>query len=240
MGLLEKIKALRREKCSVVLVAAGSATRMGGTDKINAILGGRRLIWYALDAFQQNEDTQEIILVVREEQMEELSAFCAENHFTKVKAVVSGGDDRLHSVLRGVDHVSPKARFIAVHDGARPLVSQKVISETFDLGVKFGAAAPGLAVKDTIKVAENGAVAETPVRENLFAVQTPQIFDADVLKAALENAIERNLSVTDDCSCVEKMGMRVFLSEGEERNLKITTPMDLSIAELYLKGACEN
>lgn len=225
----------KKTRCSAVIVAAGSARRMGGIDKIMASLGGKPVLWHTVQAFECNPEICEIVIVTREDLLTPVADLCAEAGFQKVKMILSGGEDRLSSVQIGVSAVDKKSTLVAVHDGARPLVSQSVITETVCRAAKTGAAAPALPVKDTIKTAQQGAVTSTPERKHLFAVQTPQIFDADLLRAALVNAAEKQLPVTDDCSCVEAIGMRVFLTAGEEKNLKITTPMDLKIAELFLK-----
>ncbi len=223
-------------QCSAVIVAAGSARRMGGIDKIMADLGGKPVIYHAIRAFEDNPNIHEIIVVTRDDLIGPVSQWCAAWDCGKVRFVLSGGEDRLSSVSIGCGAVSKKSGLIAVHDGARPLVSQEIITETVQKAAKFGAAAPAIPLKDTVKQAQNGAVTATPDRSCLFAVQTPQIFDADLLRAALKNATDKSLPVTDDCSCVEALGMRVMLTEGEERNLKITTPTDLKIAKLWLEG----
>lgn len=223
--------------CSAVIVAAGSARRMQGIDKIMAPLNGKPLIWHTVRAFQEHPDIREILIVTRADLLTEIGQLCRASEFTKVTAVLVGGETRVDSVLAGVSNVSRKAKLIAVHDGARPLVSAGIISETVKCAAKTGASAPAIPVKDTVKTAKNGVVTGTPDRSTLFAVQTPQIFDADLLRAALENARKKQLAVTDDCSAVEAMGMRVTLTEGEERNLKITTPMDLSVAKLWMEEA---
>lgn len=230
LGFLRK-----RPFCTAVIVAAGSARRMGGIDKIMAELGGRPVIWYALRAFQENESIQEIVVVTREDLLVSLAEQCRAWGFSKVTTVITGGSDRVESVSKGVAAADKKAKYLAIHDGARPLISQRVITQTVEKCLKFGASAPAIPVKDTIKVAKAGVVSTTPDRKELMAVQTPQIFDADLLKAALKNAAEKKLDVTDDCSCVEAMGMRVVLTQGEERNIKVTTPIDLEIAEIWLK-----
>jgi len=223
-------------KCSAVIVAAGTAQRMGGIDKVMADLGGQPLLWHSLRVFQNHPLIFEIIVVTREDLLVPVSELCEKSGFSKVKMVVVGGEDRLSSVQNGVACVSKKANLIAVHDGARPLISPKIITDTVLKAHSKGAAAPAVSVKDTVKIAKKGAVVSTPQRENLFAVQTPQIFDADLLRAALYNAAEKHLPVTDDCSCVEVMGTRVFLTAGEEKNLKVTTPLDLKIAKLLMEG----
>ena len=123
----------------------------------------------------------------------------------------------------------------AVHDAARPLISQAVIDRTVRAAHSYGAAAPAIPVKDTIKVATGGVVTATPDRSKLRAVQTPQVFDLDLLKAALKKAQEDNAEVTDDCSAVERLEMSVKLVEGDERNIKVTTPVDLKVAALFLE-----
>ena len=222
--------------CSAVIVAAGSARRMQGIDKIMAPLDGKPVLWYTVHAFQEHPDIKEILIVTRADLLAETGELCRASGFSKVTAVLVGGETRLDSVLAGVTNVSRKAKLIAVHDGARPLVSAEVISAAVKCAAKTGASAPAIPVKDTVKTAEKSVVTGTPDRSTLFAVQTPQIFDDDLLRAALENAQKKQLSVTDDCSAVEAMGMRVTLTEGEERNLKITTPMDLSVAKLWMEA----
>ena len=137
--------------------------------------------------------------------------------------------------MHGLEAVPEETELVAVHDGARPLVSPEVITKVILKAAKFGAAAPAIPVKDTIKVSKTGGVDETPDRKTLFAVQTPQVFDVELLRGALQNAKKKGLSLTDDCSAVEALGMTVLLTDGSEENIKITTPLDLEIAELILK-----
>ena len=149
--------------------------------------------------------------------------------------VVAGGETRTDSVMAGLAAVSDCTQLVAVHDGARPLVTDAVICRAVSKAKKFGAAAPAVRVKDTIKVSTDGAVEETPDRSKLYAVQTPQVFDRDLLAAALQNAKEQEIAITDDCSAVEALGMPVQLTDGDEENLKITTPFDLELAALILR-----
>ena len=135
----------------------------------------------------------------------------------------------------GSEMMKRAAEGLVRHDGARPLVPPEVITKAILKAAKFGAAAPAIPVKDTIKVSKTGAVDETPDRSTLFAVQTPQVFDYALLLGALQNAKQKGLSLTDDCSAVEALGMTVLLTDGSEENIKITTPLDLDIAELILK-----
>ena len=227
-------RALDHPYCTAVIVAAGNATRMGGTDKIMAELDGVPVICRTLAAFENAVQVDEIIVVTRMELLEQVSALAAA--FSKVRMVVPGGDDRMQSVMNGLREASDKTRLVAVHDGARPLVTDKIIAGTIAKAAKFGAAAPAVPVKDTIKVSKGGAVDATPDRKTLFAVQTPQVFDYALLCGALESAKQKKLTITDDCSAVEAMGMPVQLTDGSEENLKITTPIDLAFAEAILKG----
>lgn len=240
MSLLHAIKkTVLPVKCSAVIVAAGSSSRMGGVDKIMADLGGRPLIWHTVKAFEENPDISEIVVVTREDLMVPIAQLCRDSGFSKVRTVLVGGAERVESVQIGAANIAKTSTVIAVHDGARPMVSQRIISETVRLAAEKGAAAPAIPVKDTIKIARDGAVESTPARDSLFAIQTPQVFDADLLRAALTEARQKQLPITDDCSAVEAMGMRVLLTQGEERNLKVTTPIDLVMANVWLNRGGE-
>ena len=219
--------------CSAVIVAAGSASRMGGIDKVMAPILGQPMLLRAVEKIQRIDVIREIVVVTREDLLEQVTAMCS--GVDKVRAVVPGGVDRPASVQAGIDALSKKTRLVAIHDGARPLVSYEVIDRTVRAANTYGAAAPGVPVKDTIKVVKGGLVDTTPDRNTLRAIQTPQVFDADLLRAALEKARKDNIAITDDCSAVEHMGMSVKIVEGDERNLKITTPIDLLIAEKLLE-----
>jgi len=148
---------------------------------------------------------------------------------------VAGGKTRQESVWLGMNALRNRTGLVAVQDGARPLITWQVIDRTVRAANTFGAAAPGVPVKDTVKRINGGVVAETPDRTNLRAVQTPQVFDYDMLRGALKKAEKEGVQVTDDCAAVERLGMSVKIVEGDERNIKITTPLDLKIAELLLE-----
>ena len=237
MILTEVAKAARKvlplKKCGAVIVAAGSASRMGGIDKVMAPLGGEPMILRTVRTFQNCGAIKEIVIVTREDLILPITELCG--GFDKVRAVVRGGDSRQASVKLGLSAFTDKMELVAVHDGARPLVSEAVIDRTIRAAHTYGGAAPVVSVKDTIKVFEGGFIASTPDRETLRAVQTPQVFDLDLLRGALEKADKDGAAVTDDCSAVERLGLKIRLVEGEERNLKVTTPMDLKIAEMLLE-----
>ena len=226
-------KVLPTQYCGAVIVAAGSASRMGGIDKVMAPLGGEPMILRTVRAFEDCEAVKEIVIVTREDLMGPIAELCS--GFTKVRSVVQGGSSRQESVKLGLLAFSKEVRLAAVHDGARPLVSGELIDKVIRAAHSYGAAAPAIPVKDTIKVFEGGFIAATPDRSTLRAVQTPQVIDRDLLLGALEKAEQEGTALTDDCSAVEHIGMRVRLVEGEERNLKVTTPLDLKIAELLLE-----
>lgn len=221
--------------CTCVVPAAGSSTRMEGKDKLMEPLGGQPVILRTLRALNDSPCVEEILVVTREDLLIPIADLCRDARLSKATQVLLGGKTRLESVYKGVTQVSPKAKLIAVHDAARPLVSQAVIAAAVAAAGRFPAAAPAVPLKDTVKEVEGDLVTATPDRAKLRAIQTPQVFDADLLRAALQKAMEDGVDVTDDCAAVERLGAAVCLTAGEERNLKITTPMDLAVAEYLLE-----
>ncbi len=226
-------KLLKLKYCGAVIVAAGTASRMGGIDKVMAPLDGEPLVMKSIRAFQECDAIKEIVVVTRQDLIIPIMSLCT--GIVKVKAVVAGGSSRPESVNAGLNALSDKVKLAAIHDGARPLITWQVIDRVVRAANSYGAAAPGIPVKDTIKVVHGGVVKETPNRKNLFAIQTPQVFDIALLRGALKKAKDDGAEITDDCSAVERMGMSVKIVEGDERNLKVTTPMDLAIAKLFLE-----
>ena len=226
-------KLLPLKSCGAVIVAAGSASRMGGIDKVMAQLHGEPMIRRTVRAFQNADAITSIVIVTREDLIRPISALCRD--MDKVVAVVAGGSSRQESVHLGLNALPKGTKLAAVHDGARPMISWEVIDRTVRAANTYGAAAPAIPVKDTIKVVQGGLVKETPDRATLQAVQTPQVFDFDLLRGALKKAETDGAQVTDDCSAVERLGMKIKIVEGDERNLKVTTPLDLKIAELLLE-----
>ena len=226
-------KTLPLKYCGAVIVAAGNASRMGGIDKVMAPLDGEPMIVRTVRTFQNCDAIKEIVIVTREDLIVPITNLCRD--FDKVRAVVCGGSSRQESVSLGLNALSKKVKLAAVQDGARPLITEAVIDRTVRAAHSYGAAAPAIPVKDTIKVVKGGMVLATPDRSTLQAVQTPQIFDVDLLRGALKYAEKTGAAVTDDCSAVELMGMNVKIVEGDERNIKVTTPMDLKIAEMLLE-----
>ena len=226
-------KLLPLKTCGAVIVAAGNASRMGGIDKVMAELKGEPMIVRTVRTFQDCDAISEIVIVTRPDLIQPISKLCRD--MPKVKAVVAGGKSRQESVHLGLNALSDKVKLAAIQDGARPLITWQVIDRVVRAANSYGAALPCVPVKDTIKVGDGGVVTSTPDRATLFAAQTPQVFDFDLLRAALKKADQDGFSVTDDASAVEYLGMKVKIVDGDERNIKVTTPMDLKIAEMLLE-----
>lgn len=231
----KKIRAAQRPRCAALVAAAGSSSRMGGINKLLEPLDGIPVLVRTLTALERAQRVDSIVIATREEDLITFSQLCKTYGITKCKKVIRGGEDREHSVLLAALEAEPDTELLAVQDGARPLVSPALIDRVIEAAQRCGAAAPAIPVKDTIKtVREDEAVEETLERSRLRAVQTPQVFEASLLKAALQAALEEGAVLTDDCSAVERLGKVVYLIEGEETNLKITTPTDLVLAEALL------
>lgn len=204
---------------AAIIVAAGKSTRMG-FDKLFALVNGKPVLWHTVHAFLQTNVMDEIVIVAGQNKKEIENLF-ENNHDIKI---VEGGAERYRSVENGVR--ATDADIIAIHDGARPFVSQKIILDTLEKAYATSAAAPAVPCKDTIKVAENDMVKCTPNRNTLFAVQTPQIFDRALYIKAM-NHLPNKASITDDCTLIELLGEKVYLTQGDYQNIKITTPEDL-------------
>jgi 2-C-methyl-D-erythritol 4-phosphate cytidylyltransferase len=227
---------LRRAKadhpyCTCIVPAAGSATRMEGKDKLMEQVGGLPIIQRTLMALEECPYIDEIIVVTREDLIVPIGSLCVEKRLVKITNVIRGGDTRTESVWLGIQAVNPKTKLLAIHDGARPFPSQRLLAEVLKKGAETGAAAPAVPVKDTVKKATGGVVTETLDRSTLFAIQTPQVFEYGLLKGAMSQAMEEKWEVTDDCSVVERLGMPVTLTKGEDWNIKVTTPIDLVTGE---------
>ena len=218
-----------------MIAAAGSSQRMG-KDKQFVEIHGKPVLAHTLLAFQNCPLVREIIVVTQEDKLARVGEICAEYKITKTAKIVPGGPTRLESVMNGVFAATKKSKLIAIHDGARPCVTQRVIERTIEAAAKHHAAAPAVPVSSTIKRAQRGMVLETVDRENLFEVQTPQIFTAAIIKGALTSAKKKSLEITDDCMAAELMGVTVHLTEGSRSNIKLTTREDIAIAAAILGG----
>lgn len=228
-------------KTSAIIVGAGSSTRMNKSVSKQLIkLNGKETILHTLLAFQKAETIDEIIVVCREQDTEIIKKLANKNNITKVKAFAKGGNTRQQSVKNGVNLVSNETDFIAIHDGARPLVTPQDINLVIDSAIKHKSSALGVYVKDTIKVVDsNGFISETPNRSSLIAIYTPQVFSLDLYKKAMKQAEECGKDYTDDCQLVESLGEKVFVTIGSPENIKLTTPEDIIIAESFLQSRGE-
>ena len=217
-----------------VIVAAGSSRRMGGENKLLLPLDDAPVLAHTLSAFEKCAAIRDIVLVCREQDILPYSDLARAFGISKLRTVTRGGDSRTASVLAGITAAPEDTGLVAVHDGARPLVSEAVITEAVYAAAEYGAAAPVVPVKDSIKRIQDGNIAADVPRDTLAAVQTPQVFDRALLTRALETAARDNRSFTDDCAAVEAMGQAVRATHGSYENIKITTPEDILVAEAFL------
>lgn len=216
-----------------IILGAGNGTRMKSEkSKLLLEIGSKTVIERSVDAFLSVSDIDEIIVVARQQDIEIYSELLTDERIS----FVIGGATRQQSVKNAVETVDD-AHLIIIHDGARPLIKCEDIEKTIRAAEEFSAAAVGVYVKDTIKIVDKqGFVESTPDRSTLFAVQTPQIFDFDLYKSAMQKADEQGLDFTDDCQLVELCGGKVKMVEGSYSNIKITTPDDIALAENLLKN----
>jgi len=221
--------------CSAIIAAAGFSSRMGGDDKLLLDINGKPVLVHALAAFQNSGSINEIIIVSTPDKFEHIGMLCRHYGIDKAIRIMAGGRTRAESVLNGILAVSKGAQVIAIHDGARPCVDDGVIARAISAVSKHHAVAPAVPVSSTLKRAENRTVVETVDRNDLFEIQTPQVFTVDIIKAALQSAVDRSVDITDDCMAVELMGIPVYLSEGSRSNIKVTTSEDIVFAEVILR-----
>ncbi|MGG7079604.1 2-C-methyl-D-erythritol 4-phosphate cytidylyltransferase [Clostridium sardiniense] len=216
---------------SAIILSGGRGKRMGADISKQFIsINDKPILYYTIKKFMENELIDEIILVLPEDEIEYCKKEVLDKNKLRVDKIVEGGDERQDSVLNGLNAIE-ETDIVLIHDGARPFVTDKIITEGIKAAEKFKAAAPGVMPKDTIKVKDiNGLSKETLKREELIAVQTPQIFDYNLILECHNKVKENNIKVTDDTMVVETFGHKVFLYDGEYTNIKITTPEDLILA----------
>lgn len=227
-----------RKYTSAILVAAGNSTRMGLPFSKQFIpLCGMYAIEHTVRAFQNCDEIDEIVIVARSEDIESIGALAFD--YSKVSAVIKGGEKRRDSVAIGTRHIRSESEILAIHDGARCLITPEEITRVVRVAYETGAAALGVPVTDTIKVVENGVIQSTPDRASLCAIQTPQVFSRELYMRAMDNAAQNHLNVTDDCALVEAIGVSVTVVQGEYSNIKLTTKTDVAFAEAILSGKTE-
>lgn len=221
---------------TAVIVAAGNSTRMGGVNKQFLLLDSVPVLVRTLTAFSENPWIDEIVVAAREADIPEMFSMLKDYEIPKVTDIVKGGETRQESVFAAIHRSSPFAEFFAIHDGARPLVTQEVISDTVQKAFSCQAAATGVHVKDTIKVVDaSGVIVDTPDRASLWAVHTPQVFERRLYLNAADE-VPNSAAFTDDCKLIEAFGHSVVMVEGSYENIKITTPEDVALAEGILEG----
>ena len=218
---------------TAIIVAAGSSKRVG-FDKLLAKIAGRAVIQHTLAAFEKAECIDEIIVVCRE--IESIRDFIASGDFKKVRKLTRGGERRQDSVHVGLNEVAENSEFVAVHDAARPLITPSEIERVVAVAREHGAAALAAPVTDTLKFTDTSQVVRGSIdRQNVFAMQTPQIFRRQALVEAYEGVAKKALTVTDEVSAIEHAGGKVVIVPAQDQNLKITFVRDLLLAEAILK-----
>lgn len=227
-------------KCTAIVLAAGQGKRMGTkVQKQYLELDGYPVLYYSLQAFQKSPCIDEIILVTGQEEIQSCQKSIVEYYaFTKVKAVIAGGKERYDSVYQGLQQISSDAEYVFIHDGARPMLNEVIIQAGLESVIEHKATVAGVPSKDTVKIVDSEGFAKvTPDRNTIWNIQTPQVFEAKLIQMAYENMMQSaHENVTDDAMVVETYGnhaVKVYLSNYE--NIKITTPEDMKIAELFLK-----
>jgi len=220
---------------TAIIVAAGSSRRMG-SDKLFETIAGKPVIAHTIDAFELADCVGEIVVVTRGDRSNEIRKLTRSQSFKKVRAIITGGERRQDSVRAGLGDLSPDARYVAVHDAARPLVTPEQIKHVFERCEMHGAAALAEPISDTLKRADTDLVVIDSVdRHQLYAMQTPQIFKRAWIEEAYRDVYAKKVSVTDEVSAVERLGRKIFLLPSDDFNFKITYPRDLPLAEFVLK-----
>ena len=234
LSTLRKILSGKKHFCSAVIAAAGLSQRMDGADKLLLDIQGIPVLGHTLLAFQVSRYIDEIVIVTRSDLLEQVGEICSRFGITKAAKVIVGGARRLESVSNGLFAVSGRADLIAVHDGARPCVEVSLIDTTVEAAARLHAAAPAVRLTSTIKKVRGNEILETVDREDLVEIQTPQVFKADLIKAALTKVNKLSVDITDECKAVELLGAPVYTTEGSRCNIKITTIEDFKLAQALL------
>ena len=224
-------KNKKKPHITAIIAAGGSSARMNGENKLLMMIGDKPVMAHSLLAFQNCSEIDEIIVSAHRDRVDEYAALAVRYGIDKLSKVVIGGESRLHSVYNAVVQVSEQTNYILVHDAARPLVSDGDIKAVIADTLKYNCAAASNKVTDTVKRVSNGLAYETVDRTDLYTVQTPQGADRALLAAALKKAIDvKDDTVTDECSALEKLGMKPYMSKCSTGNIKVTYPEDIFVA----------
>ena len=220
---------------TAILVAAGDSRRMG-FDKLFAMIANRPVIVHSIRAFERSPCVDEIIVVAREDRHAEIKTIARDENLKKVRSIISGGKHRQDSVRAGLDRLDAATRYVLVHDAARPLITPEQIESVFEQCRVHAAASLAEPISDTVKYADSEFFVTSPVdRHQLYAMQTPQVFERRLIEDAYRTVYAENASVTDEVSAVERLGRKVILVPNKDLNFKITYPRDLALAEVVLK-----
>lgn len=242
-----------KKRCTAIVLAAGSGRRMNSaTAKQFMLLEGRPILWYSLQAVEQSKIIDDCIVVTGENDISYVQQEIVERYgFHKVDAIVPGGKERFESVYHGLRYMADGGMtvqncdgYVFIHDGARPFLTEDILVATYQGVCKYGACVAAVPVKDTIKIVdEKGFVTQTPDRRHMWAVQTPQVFEVALITRAYQKLFEQQqtygggISITDDAMVLESMlGFPIKLVEASYKNIKITTPEDLQIAQIFLNN----
>lgn len=225
---------------SAIIVAAGSSSRMGAeTAKQFLELCGMPVVVHALRAYEQSELINEIIVVCREQDIPAYEEYKQKFAIKKLARIVTGGQSRQESVIKGLEAISDKAKYVAIADGARPLTTPEMIRRVLRAAYQYDAATAAVRAQDTVKCVKNGFITATVPRQEVWLAQTPQAFSVNLYRAAAYHAVETGAVATDDNSLVEAIGRSVFTVDCGKSNIKITTPEDLIIARALLEAQRE-
>jgi 2-C-methyl-D-erythritol 4-phosphate cytidylyltransferase len=240
--MAQKELKINAQIVNAVIVAAGSSSRMDGADKLflNAGPDDLPLIVYTLRAFEACPLIRDVIVVTLPERIADIYEYARNFSLTKVKCVVKGGGNRTESVLNGLAELNPDTGYVAIHDGARPLVTPRLIAEVVLDGTTYNAAIAAVPITDTVKHVMGGNVSRTVPRKTLYAAQTPQVFEVGLIKAALYNAVQKGLELTDDAQAVEEIGFPVRITEANRANIKVTYSEDITVLNAYLESEAYN
>ena len=232
------INGIKRGKTSAVILCAGASTRFSSDEsKQLAMVNDVPVIIRTVTAFERCDSIGEIVLVVRKEDVDDYKELVCKHGIKKVRSIVVGGETRQSSALRGYKHISEKSKYVAIHDGARCLVTPEIIETVIKEADKHKAATAATKVTDTVKLADNnGFISKTVDRNFIWNVQTPQVFEVKMYKVCAYNAKENGIEATDDCMLAERAGFKVKLVETGKDNIKITVKDDIKLAEHILKS----
>lgn len=231
----------KKKNCvTVIIPAAGSGARMGGVYKPLELLCEKEIIAYSLEIFEKSEYVKQVIIAARNDKITDVQNVCAKYGFTKVKSVIAGGKDRQDSVKKCFENIfktkDDVTKLVAIHDAARPLITQKSVENAFETALKFGSGVCACKVRDTVKRCDiSGVVKESVDRDGLWLVQTPQVFDTDLYHTSLGYAIKNNFNATDDSSLLEYAGFKVVFCDTPSSNIKITYPEDMCLAKAVIE-----